>query len=373
MTDVLNVVLNSFKHDSRVLKSSHALQSYGFGLLVVALHEDGLLEDDTVRGIKVDRVKLVSRPWPKAKVIQAIKYLEFLVRAVARYRRYKIVHCNDLNALPVGVLIKLFGSQVKVVYDCHEYETEINGLSRLEKQGRRLLERILLRFVDGVITVSDSIAEEYVRLYGISKPNLVLNCPPRYEPPRQDLFRESLGIRDDQRIFLYQGGLSRGRGIELLLEAFEGLVTNTHVLVCMGYGPLEPMVRKKASQSPNVFFHEAVSPDVLLNYTSSADYGVAFIEDSCLNYRYCLPNKLFEYLMAGIPVMTSNLVEMKRLVEREGVGIVAKDNTVDGFRHAIAASIEQDYDAVLGNVHRAREKYCWENQVKVLKEVYDAV
>ncbi|MBF4328677.1 glycosyltransferase, partial [Vibrio anguillarum] len=114
-----------------------------------------------------------------------------------------------------------------------------------------------------------------------------------------------------------------------------------NVLVCMGYGPLEALIQEKAHQQSTIFFHPAVTPDVLLNYTSSADYGVSFIEDSCLSYRYCLPNKMFEYLMAGLPVLTSNLFEMKRLVEIEGVGIVAEENTVEGFRKAIELSLNQ--------------------------------
>ena len=85
----------------------------------------------------------------------------------------------------------------------------------------------------------------------------------------------------------------------------------------------------------NIYFHKAVSPDVLLDYTSSADFGISTIEDSCLSYRYCLPNKMFEYLMAGIPVIVSNLYEMKRLVESNMVGTVAKENTSDVLKEAI--------------------------------------
>lgn len=373
MKKVANIVLNDFTNDSRVLKISKSLKALGFSPAVVAMHNVDLPEKETVGDVDVCRIKLMSRPWPKWKPIQLLKYLEFLIRAVWANRKADIFHCNDLNALPVGLLIKLFGRGKKVVYDCHEYETEINGLEGIEKKAKKWLERQLIRYADSVITVSDSIANEYARLYKIPRPHLVLNCPAYHEQPKRNLFRENLGIRADQTIFLYQGGLSKGRGIELLLEAFSDLDSDKNVLVCMGYGPLENVIQEKAQQHNTIFFQPAVSPDILLNYTSSADYGVSFIEDSCLSYRYCLPNKIFEYLMAGLPVLTSNLFEMKRLVETEGVGIVAEENTVEGFRNAVEASLSQDYGVIQQNVFAARKKYCWEEQEKVLKEIYHAL
>lgn len=372
MKKIANIVLNDFVNDSRVLKTSKTLSALGHYTVVVAMHNKGLCEKEIVSGISVERIKLSSRYWSKIKIIQFIKYFEFIFRVFFRFRKFDIIHCNDLNALPIGILIKLFGRGVKVVYDCHEYETERGGVNNRLKWLMKFFEKNLVRYVDEIITVSDSIAECYAKDYKITKPNLVLNCPSYTEQERFDLFRQNLNIRTNQTIFLYQGGFSSGRGIELLLEAFEGS-GDEHVLVCMGYGPLEPLIKEKSKTSNNIFFHPAVSPDVLLNYTASADYGILFYEDTCLNHRYCSPNKIFEYLMAGLPVLTSNLYEMKRLVESEGVGIVAEANTVDGFRAAISASLSQDYEEIQSNVFEARKKYCWEEQEKVIKEIYNAI
>lgn len=373
MKKIANVVLNDFINDSRVLKISKSLSLFGFETTVVAIHNVGLPEEEEINGVKTKRIRLTTRLWPKWKLIQFIKYIEFLFRSSFEFRRADIIHCNDLNALPVGLLIKMFGKGKKVIYDCHEYETEANGLKGWEKRAKKWLERKLIRYTDAIITVSDSIANEYSRIYNIPKPYLVLNCPAYHEHSKQNLLRENLDIRTDQTIFLYQGGLSKGRGIELLLEAFSDLDTDKNVLVCMGYGPLENLIQEKAHAQDTIFFHQAVTPDVLLNYTSSADYGVSFIEDSCLSYRYCLPNKIFEYLMADLPILTSNLYEMKRLVEKEGVGIVAENNTVEGFREAVGNTLSQDFGAIRKNVITARRKYCWEEQEKVLKEIYYAL
>jgi glycosyltransferase involved in cell wall biosynthesis len=275
--------------------------------------------------------------------------------------------------LPVGVLIKLLGKNVKLVYDCHEYETEINGLRGIEKAAKKWLERFLISHADQVITVSKSIAAEYERLYHIPKPQLVLNCPLYKEQRKFNFFREKFGIRADQTIFLYQGGLSEGRGIELILKAFSGLDVDKSVLIFMGYGPLEQYIQQRAQNSDTIFFHPAVGPDVLLDFTSSADYGIIFYEDNCLNHSYCSPNKVFEYLMAGLPVLTSKLYELNRLVCTEGVGIVAEENSVAGFQKAVTKSLGQDYKEIQENVFKARKKYCWENQEAILKEVYDAL
>ncbi|MDM8179065.1 glycosyltransferase [Marinobacter salarius] len=371
MKKIANVVLNDFTNDTRVWKVSQSLVRAGNVVSVVAVHNEGLKEYDEVSGVNVERLKLATRSWSKIKIVQFIKYLEFLIRSFVRFRKYDLIHCNDLGTLPIGVAIKIFGKDVKVVYDCHEYETEMDSIGRFEKILRKILERGLIKYADSVITVSSSIADEYRRLYSVARPALVLNCPVFYEIENRDVFRKSFGIRPDQKIFLYQGGLKSGRGIEILVDSFSNLANDKNVLIVMGYGPLQGLVEKAAQENDLVFFHSAVNPDVLLDYTCSADYGILFYEDTCLNHRYCSPNKMFEYLMAGLPVLTSDLFEMKRLVETEGVGIVARENTSNGFGQAVVDSLQQDYAAIQRNVFRARKKYCWEEQEKILKAVYE--
>ena len=372
MVRVVSIVLNNFKNDSRVLKEAISLKNNGYDVTVLALFEEPLLEYEDVSSIAVHRIRLKSRGWSKKKYIQIFKYVEFIFRVIKGYRKADIFHCNDLNTLPIGVIVKLFFNRgAKIVYDAHEYETEINGVHGIEKKLKIWLERILIKSADKVITVSDSIANEYHRLYSIPKPALVLNCPSYAEVAKQDLFRKELGIRQEQRIFLYQGGLSVGRGIEILLEAFVSLDSDKMVIVFMGYGSLQENIQKYADKFSNIFFREAVSPHVLLNYTASADYGILFYEDTCLNHRFCSPNKMFEYLMAGIPVLISNLFEMRRLVEAHGLGIVAEKNTVQGFLDAVYQSLEQDYSTTVANVHKARKIFNWEAQEKVLLDVYN--
>jgi glycosyltransferase involved in cell wall biosynthesis len=367
----INIVLNNFINDSRVLKTTKSLLSMGIDIHVVCLHEVGLPEHETLENLKVHRIKLKTRSWSKLKVVQLFKYAEFVWRVLREYRKSQIYHCNDLSALPIGVLAKLMNRGSKVIYDAHEYEiNDVPNQSRLSIKLKYFIERFFIQFADEVITVSDSIADAYKGLYGIDKPHLVLNCPVYKSPGPHDLFREKFNISSAQRIFLYQGGLAKGRGIEILLQAFEESDDTELVLVCMGYGPLEGLVQEKASASSNIYFHPAVSPEFLLDYTTSADFGILFYQDNCLNHKYCSPNKMFEYLMAGLPVIVSNLHEMRRLVKKHGIGSIANENTVEGFKVGIQNILCLDYEKLRQNVEMTNKLYCWEQQETVLKKVY---
>jgi len=371
MKKVVSIVLNNFKNDSRVLKENISLQNAGYDVKVVALWEDGVEEHERVQNIPVHRVKLKSKNWSKNKIVQLVKYFEFLYRVVRQYKNADILHCNDLNALPIGVVVKLFFNKtIKIVYDAHEYETEINGLTGIQKKLTKKLEKYLIKYVDKVITVSDAIADEYVKLYNIQKPALVLNTPPFKNIQKKDIFRETLNISKDKTIFLYQGGLSSGRGIEILLDTFKSIDDEKSVIIFMGYGALEDLIKVAQKDYKNIYFHKAVTPEVLLDYTSSADFGILFYENNCLNHYYCSPNKMFEYLMAEIPVIVSNLYEMKRLVEKNNIGVVAQKNSPNGLQEAILKAVKLNKEELQQNIKKVKEIYNWEEQERVLLDLY---
>lgn len=373
-TRVAAFVLNSFKNDSRVLKENISLQKAGYDVTVVALHESPLAERETLAGISVHRIKLKSRAWPKQRLVQLLKYVEFIFRAVGAYRQSDILHCNDLNTLPIGVIIKrVFNRDAKIVYDAHEYETEQNGLGGWRKRIVKWLERGLIGYADAVITVSGGIADEYVRLYGIPRPALVLNTPLRRPVVRKNLFRDTFGIGEEQAISLYQGSLSRGRGIENIIETFKGMEASGQVLVLMGYGPLAKIVKEAAAAHRNIYYHEAVPPEVVLDYTASADVGLSLIENSCLSYYYCLPNKVFEYAMAGLPVIVSGLYEMRRIVEAYGIGAVIASDDEAGFRAAVEEIDAIGAETLQYNLERFAETFNWEAQEQVLLGIYKAL
>lgn len=367
------LVLNEFTNDSRVLKEALSLSHHGYWVEVIALHKLGLASCEDIDGVHVRRIRLVSRGWPKQEAVQLLKYLEFLIRAIPVCFKCNVLHCNDLSALPIGVIAKwLTLGHVKVVYDAHEFEINRNGHNT--RAGIRLMawfERMLVRYANAMMTVSPSIAKAYRRIYRIKSPALVLNCPPyRNATPRCDKFREELRIRSDQKIFLYQGSLSVGRGIEVILEVFARRRTDDVVVVFMGYGSLEGVVRVAAETNKNVFFREAVIPTELLDYTASADFGLMSVEKKCLSYTWCLPNKFFEYLMAGLMILSSDLVEPRRIIKKFGFGTCTAGASVQDFEDGISRIMKMDHTAAREQIERARRIYCWESQERVLLDVY---
>ncbi|MBE0492576.1 MAG: glycosyltransferase [Sulfurospirillum sp.] len=372
MKKVISIVLNNFKNDSRVLKENISLQKAGYDIQVVALHEEPLKEYDEVQNIPVHRIKLKTRGWSKQKLVQLIKYFEFIYRVVNQYKNSDILHCNDLNSLPIGVIVKkFFNREAKIVYDAHEHETETNGLSGLMKKLTKLLEKSLIKFVDRTITVSDSIAEDYKKMYNINKPVIIYNTPGYKEVEKNDYFREKFNIVKNNYIYIFQGALVQGRGVEEILETFKKGSGSKRSIVFLGYGSLVPLIQAYEKELDNIFYHEAVSPTDILNYTVSADFGINGMIDEgyCKSYDYSLPNKLFEYLMAELPVIVT-LPEMSRFVSRHKIGVKAKSKNYIDLVKAFEEIERKDLQEMKKNIQEVKREYCWEKQEEVLLNLY---
>ena len=369
---IASVVFNPFTNDNRVAKGAKSLAENGYIVEVVAHLGENLKVTQYRDNYTIKRFIYFDRKISISKLSKLIIYFKWLKRVVEYTKTFDIIHCNDLNTLPIGVIIKRFyNKNLKIVYDAHEYEiNDRPNEGKLSIKVKYFLEKSLIRYADRVITVSDSIADEYVKLYNIKKPALVLNTPSYKIIEKRDIFREKFNISRDKTIFLYQGGLDSGRGIEIILETFKELNNINAVIIFMGYGELENIIKETSKKYSNIYFHPAVNPDILLDYTSSADFGILFYENNCLNHYYCSPNKMFEYLMAKIPVIASNLYEMKRLIESNSIGVVAEKNTPQGLREAIERAIELDKRELQSSIQRVREIYNWEEQEKVLLQLY---
>jgi glycosyltransferase involved in cell wall biosynthesis len=157
--------------------------------------------------------------------------------------------------------------------------------------------------------------------------------------------------------------------VDLLLECFKKRDDDKVVIVFMGYGQLEEDIKIASKERNNIFFHPAVDPDIVLEYTSSADIGISFIENTCLSYYYCLPNKLFEYTMVGLPVIVSNMKEMRELVEKYDMGIIVYDDKIESINDAIDKILQSDIKQMKKNARKCAEENSWEKQeVKMINE-----
>lgn len=372
---VIHIVLNSFTFDSRVQKEVNSLKKAGYQIFVFALQEKNFLEEEPGNPY-IRRFKLKTRPWPKKKFFQAFKYLELIYLAMKEAKKIKpqIVHAHDLNALPIGYLISL-RHRTPLIYDAHEFETERDKFkSELLKKILRIIEGLLIRRVSKTITVSQSIALAYQKMYKI-KPELILNCS-NYQKslPKNKDFRKKNHLPLNKKIFIYQGSLDPGRGVEILIQVFKELKNENIALLLMGYGALKEEVQKAALDSPEtIFFRNAVPPNELVNYTCSTDFGLSVIENISLN-RYCaLPNKLFQYFMAGLPAIVSNIPEQKRIVEKFNCGLVVNPKSKEEIKAAILKLANSDTTFYRQQALKAAKVYNWENEEKKLLKIYENV
>jgi len=369
--------MNSFQHDTRVLKACRvsAECSHGETVLVAALGDNGLpVEEHINEQLTVWRPNLKSRHWPRNRVVQLVKYIEWLSKIVRRSRIEKpdVIHAHSLSALPVGIVAKWM-TGAPVLYDAHELETEVVGVGSIQRRVSRWVERFFIRWVDQMVTVCDSIANWYVDAYSVEPPFVVRNIPEWGEDVfvGPDVLRAAHDIPEDELILLYQGALSPGRGIERLLSVFDRHEFKSH-LVFMGYGALEQEIRERALKSGNVYFQQAVSPDKLLLYTSCADVGICLIEPVSLSNYYSLPNKLFEYLKSGIPLIVSNLPEQEVVIEDYECGWVVTDS--DDALVKLLGSLDREAVASrAAGVLAANRNFTWQAEADVLKNAYLAI
>jgi glycosyltransferase involved in cell wall biosynthesis len=289
------------------------------------------------------------------------------------YRLYRgqqmgCVNCHSVATLPLGVILSR-KTGARLVYDAHELETETNGLNGIRKLMTKQVERALIGQADHCIFVGEAIEQWYVRKYGLHNTTVLYNCPPRRQIARTNYFRKKFSIDPSIPIFLYQGFIGEGRGVRNLVEAFSTL-TRRVALVVMGYGPLSDWIIEESKRYRNIHYHPAVAPDCLLDFTAAADFGLSVIESTSLSYDYCMPNKLFEYIMANKPVLVSPTTEQSEFVRAHDIGEVAKDSSPAALREGVLSLLQRDLATLHAALTRTAEEYCWEGQEEKLRAVY---
>jgi len=378
----LHIVLNTFINDNRVLRETRAIASNGLfqEVHICALWADGLRKSELLDDKRfVRRIRLITKKLPTNIFFQALKYIELLIRILWIYRGNEIpvVQCHNVSALPIGIIFKLF-KKSKVVYDAHELETEVFGLSGIRKRVKKSTEKLLMKKVDTLIVVSDSIAAWYKKEYQVLRNvNIVLNIPDNtgsvaeFDGLDCNLKRK-YKIGDTEILYIYQGGLVRGRYLEILLETFTKLNGVAHI-VFMGKGLLEGLIYEYQNKYCNIHFHQAVEPEKVVQFTRTADVGITLAEGKWLSRYYALPNKLFEYLMSGLPVIVNNLPERAKIIENYECGWIIgslQEGEMDSLVNLIRGISRRDIDEKKGNVGKVLIDYNWKNEEKKLCNIY---
>jgi glycosyltransferase involved in cell wall biosynthesis len=308
--------LGNALHDSRIVNLSNSLKNDNCQVSVIAFDwfiSSKNYSDETFLVFKLTKSKI--------RIFFYLKFALILIRELIK-AKVGIYFAEDLYTLPFVATIAKF-KKSKVMYNSRELYAFLGGLRNrpIIQSLIRNIESYFIRRVDVVLTTGE-MDSQFIEKYYAIKDTVVIRNIPLFQKPKQKIdFRKMFGIGSDKVILLYQGVLLNGRGMPQILRAVAKLLSTN--LVVVGEGEQREYFKRLAEElkiSDRVFFTGSIDQKELINYTAGADIGLCLIENISVSYFHALPNKLFEYIMAGIPVLVSDLPQMKKIVEKYKVG-----------------------------------------------------
>ena len=407
MKKIQMYVWNTFENDARVMRECTALSEEGFYVHLICLmnEKESLKKIEhpapyfTVRRLKRANLKktlillafvffmLLHNGWLKsAGVILLISvllhnkkcwaivnkvYLIIKMTCVNLFKSSDIYHANDINTLPQTIINAKIFHHKKLIYDSHEIQFSRTGYN---EKLYYFIEKNLLRYVDVYIHENDTRADFVEKVYGI-KPQVIHNYPVCYEKTHVNIvnLHELLAIDENEPILLYQGGIQRDRGLEKLIQAVALLDQGTLVLI--GDGRLKQSLitlTKQLNLTNRVKFLDKVYMETLKCYTVSATIGFQVLQNTCMNHYSASSNKLFEYIMAEVPVVACSFPEIAKVVGTWDVGEIVDSHSVQSIRLGIEKLLNngERYQACKRNCQNAKKVYNWEQEKNKFLKLY---
>jgi glycosyltransferase involved in cell wall biosynthesis len=370
--NVLMIVTNPFKPDERVRREAETLANLGYDITVVAWDREAAYPiTEEFSGFSLRRIRLRSlySSFPAVlvtlPVFWAAAFAEILTRDV------DVIHCHDLDTLPLGIVAKFVRKRVKTVYDAHEHYSSMiaDFVPSPIRAVIATIERLLPRKADAVLTVNEMLAER------IQNRNVfvVRNTPDSRRGPISGNSVSSIEWPRGFRILFY-GFLIRDRGIETILR-----IASQHPnlsIVMAGDGPLVETVKQAASKLQNLKFLGYVSQEEIRRLLTECDL-VYLVEDPRIeNNRIASPSRLYQAMMFGKPVIAARGCYMGQVALRERCGILA---TYDDLSDILSAILRLEADRrlvdLLGSNGKTvfEEKYRWQFSAKALEACYDSI
>lgn len=361
--------------ESRILKESASIIKLGLfsNVYILGIWRKYLLRKEKVnKKCTIIRFRCIFDFCFKSALFKSFRIIEYSLNALYFCEKIKVssvtVHSSSL--LPLGFFLKL-RFKARLTYAPHELESERIGLSKYQRIFIRLLEKKILPFADSISAPSFLIARWYSKSYKVKLPYLIYNTPflkrPKFETQYFGV-RNRFNIPKESVLFLYHGILDEGRGIEIICKSFQGSKRGFHILFC-GFGNLTKTIKKYQEKCSAIHLINAVPPNMILNIAGQADVGICLIENSCLSYKFSLPNKLFEYMHAGLAVISSNFPTMRQVVSQTGVGwsIEPSSKSLNLLLQNISKReilLRKKYSL------RAKKIYCWEKNENNILRMY---
>ncbi len=353
-------VINDLVSDNRVHKVATSLLNNNYDVLVIGRKLK--TSQELTREYKTKRMKLIFNK-------SALFYAEFNMRLFFKllFIKTDILLANDLDTLSANFLVSKI-KRKKLVYDSHELFTELPEL-----QNRKLVQKVWIKLerwifpkLKYVYTVCDSISEYYNQKYGVNV-NTIRNVPFCND------FNFPATNEKSTKIILYQGAINIGRGIEEAIEAMNYL--NGYELWIIGEGEIFKEIKQSVydkNLADKIKIFGRIRLEDLIEYTVKADLGLSLEKNLGLNYYYALPNKIFDYINAGVPILCSDLPEMKKIVQGYDVGEVLKENTPKQIATQIMDIFEKNKTATWKtNIIKAKKELCWQKEEKILIEIFN--
>ncbi len=351
-------------HDSRVSNLLKSLTDKGISTNVISFDWNRKFVENQNKSIKIFFITK-----SKFSLLFYLKFSFLLLRTLLK-NKAGYYFAEDIYTLPFVYFIGKI-RKAKIIYDCRELYPFLAGL-RNRKVIQWLIKRIenfFITKVDNILTTGEMDSQFLNDYYGITN-TIVLRNLPVYKANihRIDLHKK-FQIPGEKRIILYQGVLSEGRGIELILNALK--ILPDYAFVILGEGAFKEKfigLSKKLNLSNRIYFGGMITQEKLLNYTAGADLGIALIENISKSYYYALPNKLFEYIMAGIPVIVSALPQMKNIIETYDVGKIVVDLQPENIANIIDSFLQNksEVEKTKKNCNAAAKNLNWEKEFNIV-------
>ena len=346
-------VSNDLTTDQRVHKVCTSLLHMGFDVLLIGRKFKN--SQDLDRKYSTKRFSTIFRRGP-------LFYLEFNIRLffILLLQKSTFLLSNDLDTLAANFLASKF-KKSHLVYDSHELFPEAPELVNrpFKKKIWESLEKFLLTRVKTSYTVCDSIANFYHQKYGINM-KVVRNVPYK--------FMSSVSV-SQAKTLIFQGNMNVGRGLELVVHSLVYLPSYKLIIVGAGFDHLL-VLSKELKVFHQIEFVGKVPFEKLTGYTQRASIGLLLEEPIGLSFAYSLPNKLFDYIHSDLRFIASPLIEVKKVIEKYEIGVLLQNRDPK----SLANQIENLYSlpVLASNYEKAKSKLNWENEEKILFEIFDA-
>ena len=364
---VIFSVINDIVFDQRVNRIAGTLIQEGAEILVVGRQYSNSISCNHLP-YPVKRFRMIFNKGPFLYVFFNIRLFLFLL-----FRKVDILLANDLDTLLANYLVSRIRN-VKLIYDSHEYFTGVPEIQNrpFVRKVWQTIERWIFPRLKHIYTVNQSIARIYEKQYNVNV-GIVRNVSNKWNKSG-NCSRSRLGLPADRFIVILQGsGINIDRGAEEAVLSMRYL-DNT-ILMIIGDGDilknLKQLVSEQGLQS-KVMFMEKVPYNILMNFTCAADVGITLDKDTNLNYKYSLPNKLFDYIQAGVPVLASKVIEVENIIKSYNIGDIIDNHNPEHIASKLN-SMFLDTDRMQlwkKNLQIAGEELCWEVEQERIIEIF---